>query len=148
MDLNRIIRNQNRQIGRRIPGGVTAAIAAFKSPSVTTRAAAAATPVSLLKARDALAAAHKALAELARRATDIDRRNYKDLMDRVLGELKAVAQKILDDESKQYVPLTAALKEKTKALVSAYEKAKKTISDLNNASEILTGFGTLISAIA
>jgi hypothetical protein len=144
-ELRRIITNQNRQIARRIPGGATAAVASFK-----VAAPHAAKPVgtmNLNQAVNALGAAHKALAELARVATGSKRVHYKKLMDVVLLELKTVAQVLINKQGQQYIPLTKELKSRAGDLASAYETAKGTISNMNNASEVLSGFGALVGAI-
>lgn len=149
-ELRRAIRNHNSAIRRIVPEGVSGAAAAFveesTSPATTERLSGA--RMSLDKASKALAATHSALAELGRRAgSDRERVRYKRLMDIVLAELKAVVQEILDKQGALYRPLTAELRSAASALSSAYERARQTISHLNNAAAMLTAFGSLVSAL-
>ncbi|MBZ9959321.1 hypothetical protein [Mesorhizobium sp. BR1-1-14] len=143
-ELKLIIRNHNSQIRRRVAEGVSGAAGAFVALSTSGAGA----RMSFEQASKALAATHSALAELARRATsDRERVRYKRLMDTVLAELKAVVQRILDTQGAQYRPLTAALRAAASDLSSAYQRARQTISNINNAADLLTAFGSIVSAL-
>lgn len=146
-ELERVIKNQNAAIRRRLPGGVTQASSRFKKQTSTHTLAVAKSTLALDQAADALALTHSALAQLARRATGPKRVEYKALMDVVLAELKVVTQAILDHLGQMYRPMTSALKAASAKLAAAYKSAQDTISGLSNAATLLSGFGSLISAI-
>lgn len=143
-ELRRAIKNNNSTIRRIVPEGVSGAATAFVAASASPSRG----RMSLDRASKALAATHSALAELARRASSGQERvGYKRLMDIVLGELKAVVQKILDAEGARYRPITDELRSAAADLSNAYQRARKTISHLNNAADMLAAFGSIVSAL-
>lgn len=148
-ELNRVIINHNAQIRRRVSGGVTVAPTNFAAAmSSARRRARPGSSLSLGEASDALASTHSALAKLARLATGRERRRLKTLMDIVLEDLRAVTQKILDNEGIRYRGITEKLKAAKDDLDSAHQKAKRQLANIQNATAILNAFGKLVSAIS
>ncbi|WP_136658381.1 hypothetical protein [Nitratireductor sp. XY-223] len=142
-ELARTIRNNNRQIRRRVPEGVSGAATAFAEARPR-----GGSQLSLQEASKALAATHSALAELARRSnSDRERARIGRMMDAVMDELRAVAQEILNREGERYRPITPTLRAAAKDLSDVHKKARRTIAHLNNAANLLKAFGSIVSAL-
>lgn len=106
------------------------------------------TGINLREERIGLAAAHKTLTALARKATsDMERRRYLNAMRVVLAELAAVVQAELDGIGARLGPLTQAFKASAGELKSIHGRAVQMIGNLNLAADILGAFGKLVAAL-
>ncbi|MER9655988.1 hypothetical protein NKJ26_21200 [Mesorhizobium sp. M0152] len=144
----KFVRSQNRKIKRLVPEGVKDAAAAFARtvPKAGGAIALAVPQLTNKGAAQALAATHSALAELARR-NPARRAHYAELMHATLMELAQATQLDLNTQGQRYQPITQELKAVAASLKAAYQQAKQTITNMNNAAAILSAFAAIVGAL-